>query len=156
MAIYLCEFSVLGRAKSGSAVRSASYRSGERLQERGRTLGTALEAASYRSGQDLAGETGKVFSYRREDVVFTEVMLPAGAHPALADRGTLWREVERVEKRIDAQLARCCTLALPRELDREAQIELARDFARSAFVDRGMVRTSRSTRSRPATAGRTR
>src|SRR4051794_18716088 len=117
MAIYLCEFSVLGRAKSGSAVRSASYR----------------------SGQDLSDETGKVFSYRREDVVFTEVMLPAGAHPALADRGTLWREVERVEKRIDAQLARCCTLAVPRELDREAQIELTRDFARSAFVDRGMV-----------------
>ena len=48
MAIYLCEFSVLGRAKSGSAVGSASYRSGERLQERGQTLGTALEAASYR------------------------------------------------------------------------------------------------------------
>src|SRR3954468_19025381 len=111
MAIYLCEFSVLGRAKSGSAVRSASYRSGERLQERGRTLGTALEAASYRSGQDLADAKGKVFSYRREDVVLTEVMLPAGAHPALADRGTLWREVEAVERRGEGRAGRGRRLA---------------------------------------------
>ena len=153
MAIYLCEFSVLGRAKSGSAVRSASYRAGERLQERGPTLGDALEAASYRSGQDLSDAKGKVYSYRREDVIFTEVMLPAGAHPALADRGTLWREVERVEKRIDAQLARCCTLALPRELDRGAQVELARDFARSAFVDRGMV-ADIAVHEKPASDGR--
>src|SRR4051812_11075231 len=117
MAIFVADFSILGRAKSGSAVRSASYRSGEKLQERGPTLGDALAAASYRSGQDLEDGAGKVFRYRREDVIHAEVMLPAGAHPALADRGTLWREVERVERRCDAQLARCCTLALPRELE---------------------------------------
>ena len=139
MPIYVCQFSVLGRAKSGSAVRSASYRSGERLQERGRTLGDALEAASYRSGQDLEDGTGKVYSYRREDVVHSEIMLPVGAHPALADRGTLWREVEAVERRADAQLARCCTLSLPRELGRDERLELARDFVAGAFVARGMV-----------------
>ena len=44
-----------------------------------------------------------------------------------------------VEKRKDAQLAREVEFAIPRELTQAQGMELARDFVRDEFVDRGMV-----------------
>ena len=46
----------------------------------------------------------------------------------MADRERLWNAVEAAEKRKDARLARETQLALPRELDREAQLALLRGF----------------------------
>src|SRR3546814_12238866 len=66
-------------------------------------------------------------------------MLPEGAPERLADRQTLWIEVEAGEKRKDAQLAREVEFAIPREMTQEQGIALAREFVAREFVDRGMV-----------------
>src|SRR5689334_1418954 len=57
----------------------------------------------------------------------------------MADRERLWNAVEATEKRKDARLARETQLALPRELDREAQLALLRGFVGEQMVARGMV-----------------
>lgn len=66
-------------------------------------------------------------------------MLPDGAPERFSDREELWNAVEAVELRKDAQLAREIEFAIPREMTKEQGIELARDFVRDEFVDRGMI-----------------
>ena len=53
--------------------------------------------------------------------------------------GWLWNAVEHSEKRKDSQVAREVEVALPTELTLDQQRELVRSFARSQFVDAGMV-----------------
>lgn len=72
-------------------------------------------------------------------VVHSEVMLPDAAPERLGDRSALWNEVEKTELRKDAQLSREIEFAIPRELSQQQGIELARDFVRSEFVERGMI-----------------
>lgn len=119
MAIYHFSAKVISRGSGRSAVAAAAYRSASELYD---------ERAS-RSHDFTA----------KSDVVHSEVMLPEGAPERLADRATLWNEVEAGEKRKDAQLAREVEFALPRELSREEGIRLAREFVAEQFVSRGMV-----------------
>ena len=58
---------------------------------------------------------------------------------AWSDRERLWNDVEAFEVRKDAQLAREVEFAIPREMTEAQGIELARDFVRGEFVDRGMI-----------------
>ncbi len=100
-----------------------------------------MASAAYRSASRLHDERldrHHDFS-NKAGVVHSEVMLPDGAPEHLSDREKLWNEVEAAEKRIDAQLAREIEFAIPRELTQEQGIELARDFVRGEFVDRGMI-----------------
>ena len=84
--------------------------------------------------------TGTVHDYsRRPGVVHTEIMLPAGADRGLADRQTLWNQVEAMEQRKDAQLARSVVLALPHELSAAQRLKLTQDFVTKHFVSKGMV-----------------
>jgi Ti-type conjugative transfer relaxase TraA len=119
MAIYHFSAQVISRASGRSAVAAAAYRSGDRLHD------DRLDRH-----HDFSNKSG---------VVHSEVMLPDGAPEHLADREKLWNEVEAVEKRIDAQLAREIEFAIPREMTKEQGIELARDFVAREFVDRGMI-----------------
>ena len=119
MAIYHLHFKVIGRKSGSSAVASAAYRSGSRLRDE-------------RLGRD------QDFSAKR-GVVHSEVMLPDGAPEAWSDRERLWNDVEAFEVRKDAQLAREVEFAIPREMSKRDGIELARDFVRGEFVDRGMI-----------------
>jgi hypothetical protein len=102
-----------------SAVASAAYRSGSRLRDE------RLDRS-----HDFSGKRG---------VVHSEVMLPENAPQAWRERERLWNDVEAFEVRKDAQLAREVEFALPREMSEAQGIELARDFARAEFVDRGMI-----------------
>jgi len=119
MAIYHLHVKVIGRKAGSSAVASAAYRSASRLR-------------------DERLERNHDFSAKRS-VVHSEVLLPENAPEAWHDRERLWNEVEAFEARKDAQLAREVEFALPRELTPPQGIELARDFVRSEFVDRGMI-----------------
>lgn len=119
MAIYHFSAKIISRGTGRSAVAAAAYRAAERLHDE--RLGRA---------HDFSNKTG---------VVHSEVMLPEGAPERLADRATLWNEVEAAEKRKDAQLAREVEFAIPREMTREQGIALARDFVQREFVDRGMI-----------------
>src|SRR5579859_6387751 len=119
MAIYHLHVKVIGRKSGSSAVASAAYRSGSRL----------CDERIDRS-HDFSGKRG---------VVHSEVMLPENAPEAWSDRERLWNDVEAFEVRNDAQLAREVEFAIPREMSERDGIELARDFVRGEFVDRGMI-----------------
>ena len=119
MAIYHLHVKVIGRKSGSSAVASAAYRSGSRLR-------------------DERLDRNHDFSAKRR-VVHSEVMLPENAPEAWSDRERLWNDVEALEVRKDAQLAREVEFAIPREMTQAQGIELARDFVRGEFVDRGMI-----------------
>ncbi len=119
MAIYHLHVKVIGRKSGSSAVASAAYRSASRLRD---------ERLDRR--HDFSAKRG---------VVHSEVLLPENAPEAWSDRERLWNAVEALEIRKDAQLAREIEFAIPRELTQAQGIELARDFVRGEFVDRGMI-----------------
>ncbi|RYG89077.1 MAG: Ti-type conjugative transfer relaxase TraA [Alphaproteobacteria bacterium] len=119
MAIYHFSAKVISRAAGSSALASAAYRSASRLHDQ------RLDRH-----HDFSNKAG---------VVHSEVMLPDGAPEHLSDREELWNAVEAAELRKDAQLAREIEFAIPREMIKEQGIELARDFVRDEFVERGMI-----------------
>lgn len=92
---------------------------------------SAIAAAAYRVGERLVDErTGFVHDFRRRrGVAHSEIVLPAGADPALADRGRLWNLAEAAERRKDAVVAREAVVALPHELSPTMQIDLLRGHA---------------------------
>ncbi len=119
MAIYHFTSKIIARGAGKSSVASAAYRAGEKL---------------YDERQE------RVMDYtRKQDVTFKEVFLPEGAPKWMGDREKLWNVVEAVEKRKDAQLAREIHFSLPRELSKEQNIELAKEFVKNEFVSRGMI-----------------
>ena len=119
MAIYHFNAQIVSRSTGASAVAGAAYRSGERLTDE---------------------RTGETHDYRRrDDLDGAEILTPRGAPEWAQDRARLWNEVEEAERRKDAQVAREVRVAIPRELRQEERRKLVRDFAQSAFVDRGMV-----------------
>ncbi len=119
MSIYHCSIKIISRAGGRSAVASAAYRSGERL---------------------LNEETGTVHDFtNKAGVVMSEIMLPVNAPREYLDRQTLWNEVQKVEKRVDAQLAREVEVALPKEMTRDEHIECVRDYINENFVSKGMI-----------------
>jgi len=102
---------------------------------------SAVAKAAYNSRQALTNEgTGEKHDYtRRGGVVFEGIFAPKDAPEWARDRGELWSEVERFEKRKDAQLAREVEIALPHELTSEQQRQLVTDYVRENFIRKGMV-----------------
>ncbi|MGX8741960.1 Ti-type conjugative transfer relaxase TraA [Legionella pneumophila] len=118
MAIAFAQVSIHSRAKGHSAIAASSYRSGNRLYD---------------------SRTGITHDYsNRHDVIYSDILLPEGSPEAFADREFLWNQAELAEKRCDAQVCKDIVLALPKELDLVQQIELARRFAQTHFVDQGI------------------
>lgn len=106
----------------------------------GATRRSAIAAAAYRSGERLFDSSqAKWFQFDKPEVVFKEILAPAGAPSWVFDRQTLWNVVERSEKRCDAQLAREVELTLPRELAQDQQVALVRAFIEEHFISKGMV-----------------
>ncbi|KTC97875.1 Ti-type conjugative transfer relaxase TraA [Legionella erythra] len=118
MAIAFARVSIHTRSKGHSAVAASAYR-------------TATKLLDERTGTDYD------FSNRRE-VVFSEIMLPEGASDKYQNRELLWNDVERAETRINSQLCKDVVLALPKEVSTIEHIELARRFAQTHFVDKGL------------------
>ena len=119
MAIFHLSVKVISRSSGRSAVAAGAYRAAERLHD------NRLDR-----DHDFTNKDG---------VVHSEVMLPEGAPDNLSDRAQLWNAVEAAEKRKDAQLAREVEFAIPRELNKQEGIELAREFAKAEFVEKGMI-----------------
>ncbi|WP_172458199.1 Ti-type conjugative transfer relaxase TraA [Legionella quinlivanii] len=118
MAISYANISVHSRSKGHSAVAAAAYRAGMKLYDE--RLGLTYD-----------------FSHRH-DVKYSELLLPEGAEQDFTDRQFIWNEVERAETRKNAQVCKDVMLALPKELDLIQQIELAKRFAQTHFVDKGI------------------
>ncbi|HHW3676492.1 TPA: Ti-type conjugative transfer relaxase TraA [Legionella pneumophila] len=118
MAIAFAQVSIHSRAKGHSAIAASSYRSGVKLYDT---------------------RTGITHDYsNRHDVIYSDILLPEGSPEAFSDREFLWNQAELAEKRCDAQVCKDIVLALPKELDLVQQIELARRFAQTHFVDQGI------------------
>ena len=120
MPLYHIHAKVLSRSAGHSAVAAAAYRSASRLW-------------------DERAHEWRDYDRRGDSVREAHVELPDGAPERFRNRETLWNEVERCEKRRDAQLCREVEFALPRELGHDAQRELARAYVREQFVERGMA-----------------
>ena len=119
MAIFHLSVKVISRSSGRSAVAASAYRAAERLHDE------RLDR-----DHDFTNKDG---------VVHSEVLLPEGAPPEFADREKLWNAVEAVEKRKDAQLSREVEFAIPRELNKQQGIKLAREFVEAEFVEKGMI-----------------
>lgn len=113
------EAEVYSRSRGESAVAKAAYRAGVRLT-------------------DL--RTGEIHDFRaKQHVEFAEILAPVGAPEWAFDREKLWNSVEAAERRKDAQVARQVRLTLPRELSRDQQIALVREWCNSEYVAHGMI-----------------
>ena len=118
MAIYHLSIKIISRGKGKSAVAASAYRSGEKIKNE---------------------YDGVVHDFTRKGgIAHTEILLPQNAPQEFLDRGTLWNSVEKIEKSKNSQLAREIEIALPKELDREKQIELVREYVKENFVKVGM------------------
>ncbi|MBQ2675054.1 MAG: MobA/MobL family protein [Prevotella sp.] len=102
---------------------------------------SAVAAAAYQSGDRLFCEYDqKTKHYRnKKEVVFSTILTPPHAPPELTDRNTLWNSVERTETRYNSQLARRIVMALPKEIPKEQQIQLVREYCQEQFVSKGMI-----------------
>ena len=118
MASYHMCCKVISRGQGRSATAAAAYRAAERIYDR---------------------RTGLEHDYeRKRGVVRSEVLLPRDAPERWLDRGELWNAVEAAETRSNSRLSREFELALPRELCRDEQFDLARGWAERELVSRGM------------------
>lgn len=122
MAIYHLSGQIISRSGSDGNIRSS------------------VACAAYRSGEKLFDERSQETKYYTRSIEPVTKILAPGNSPSWAyNREKLWNEVEKVEKRYDAQLAREFNIALPNELNRKEQEKLAYEFCQKAFVDKGMV-----------------
>ena len=163
MAIFYLDAAIISATRGGSAVRAAAYRHAVRM------VSDALrETTSYTSNaqamvhaeialpEDAPDWADNAFGHAAFAdalrVVRTEVqaqdldMSDAAIHRAAMARVSeqLWNAVEHGEHRLNriptlAQYARSLTVALPRELDHQAQIALMQGYVRASLSDRGMV-----------------
>lgn len=117
MPIYHCSIKNISRSGGKSAVAAASYRAGEKMEDK---------------------ETGLMHDYRnKKEVVYSEIFLCENAPSEYQDRATLWNAVEEMEKQSNARLAREWEVALPNELTLEQSKELVSNFAKS-LAEEGM------------------
>lgn len=119
MAIFHFSAKVVSRAKGQSSVAKSAYNSRTELTNK---------------------RTGETHDYgRAEGLVFSGIFAPKNVPEWVQDRERLWSEVEKAEKREDAQLAREVEMALPHELTDEQRRQLITDFTRENFVRKGMI-----------------
>ncbi|MEG0552987.1 MAG: MobQ family relaxase [Carnobacterium sp.] len=101
---------------------------------------SAIASAAYRSGEKLYSERyGEFNFYAREVKPETFILKPNHAPEWTLNREKLWNEVEKVEKQVNAQLAREFNIALPIELSNEDQSNLTKEYVQTNFIDKGMV-----------------
>ncbi|MEJ8785795.1 MobQ family relaxase [Peptoniphilus sp. HCN-40583] len=118
MAIYHLSIKIISRGKGKSAVAASAYRSGEKIKNE---------------------YDGIVHDFTRKGgIAYTEILLPQNAPEEFSNRSVLWNSVEKIEKSKNSQLAREIEIALPKELNREKQIELVREYVKENFVKIGM------------------
>jgi len=118
MAIYHCNVSIATRSKGSSSVASLAYRQGEKITD---------------------NRTGIVHDYsRKTDVIESITLLAKNAPKQFLDSKILWNEVEKIEKRKDAQLFREIEVSLPNEMTHEQNKNLVIEYCEKNFIDVGM------------------
>jgi len=118
-AIYHLSLQNVGRGKGQSAIAGASYRSGEKLQDK---------------------TTGQIFDFsRKQRILDSEILVPSNAPDWMKDREELWNQVETTETKSNARFAREYNIALPHELTQKENTDLVKEFCKKTFTDKGLV-----------------
>ena len=117
MNIYHLSAQIIGRSNGRSAVAAAAYRSGEKLYEK--------ESNSYKNYS------------RKQNVVYTEILLPQNAPAEYSDRETLWNAVQEVEKNKNARFSRELNVALPITENLETHKAIIKEYGQY-LADQGM------------------
>ena len=113
MAIFVASTKSISRGKGQSAVASASYRAGEKLED---------------------NRYGKTHDYsKRHGVMSADIILPTSLaeQNITIERGELWNLAEKSETRKNSRVAREWLVNLPHELDEQERKELAHNFSQS-------------------------
>jgi hypothetical protein len=122
MSIFSMSISNVSRAKGASSIASLSYI-------------VARPMLNERTGQRTP-DYG-----RQERVEHVATLLPEGAPQAWRDPEVLFNSIETFEKHANARPAKKIMVALPREMDRQTQIEAVEQFINENLVARGFAAT---------------
>ncbi|MFB4359929.1 MobQ family relaxase [Pantoea sp. BS_8] len=120
MTIFHLSFSMLKRSAGKSSCYLAAYNARERIED---------------------VRTGDVYDYSYRSDLFHHCILAPEHTPfnIIENSAVLWNEIEKVEKRKDAQLSRYFDIAIPVELDNDAKIALVKNYCKRNFVSKGMI-----------------
>lgn len=119
MAIYSCSISNCSRAKGSSSVASAAYDLRTKMRDE---------------------RTGELYNYQaKEDLICSDVLLPAGAPEIYKDPERLFNAIEQQEKADNARTAKKLIVALPREFTYEKDKTVVESFIKSNFTDHGFA-----------------
>lgn len=121
MAIFIASTKSISRGKGQSAVASASYRAGEKLEDK---------------------RYGKVHDYsKRYGVMSADIILPSSLKDKniTINRGEIWNKAEQAENRKDARVAREWLVNLPYELSEKERKELAHRFSQKLADRYGVI-----------------
>lgn len=120
MAIFHLSFSMLKRSAGKSSCYLAAYNARERIEDM---------------------RTGDVYDYSYRSDLFHHCILAPEYTPfnIVENSAVLWNEIEKIEKRKDAQLSRYFDIAIPVELDNDAKIALVKNYCKRNFVSKGMI-----------------
>ncbi len=121
MAIFIASTKSISRGKGQSSVASASYRAGEKLEDK---------------------RCGKVHDYsKRYGVMSADIILPSSLKDkkVTINRGEIWNKAEQAENRKDARVAREWLVNLPYELSEKERKELAHKFSQELADRYGVI-----------------
>lgn len=120
MAIFHLSFNMLKRSAGKSSCYLAAYNARERIE-------------------DI--RTGDVYDYSYRSDLFHHCILAPEHTPfnIVENSAVLWNEIEKIEKRKDAQLSRYFDIAIPVELYNDAKIALVKNYCKRNFVSKGMI-----------------
>ncbi|WP_210494327.1 MobQ family relaxase [Pantoea ananatis] len=120
MAIFHLSFSMLKRSTGKSSCYLAAYNAREKIEDM---------------------RTGDVYDYSYRSDLFHHCILAPEHSPLniIENSAVLWNEIEKTEKRKDAQLSRYFDIAIPVELDNDAKIALVKNYCKRNFVSKGMI-----------------
>lgn len=120
MAIFMATTKSISRSNGKSAVASASYRAGEKLQDE-----------RYGKTQDYS---------KRHGVMSADIILPSNLKDQIQiSRNELWNMAEKAEKRKDSRVAREWIVNLPHELDEQTRKDLAHTFTQALADKYGVI-----------------
>ena len=110
MAIFMATMKSISRGSGQSAIASAAYRAGEKLQD-----------ARYGKVQDYS---------KKEGVLSKKIIFPSALkNQTSIDRNSLWNKAEEAEKRKDSRVAREWIVNLPHELNEQQRQQIAHEFS---------------------------
>ncbi|MGQ9178076.1 MobQ family relaxase, partial [Klebsiella pneumoniae] len=108
----------------------------------GKKSASSVAASAYQNRARYTDErTGTTYDYTKKGgLYYSGILAPENAPESLtASPLTLWNTIEAIEKRKDARLAKDFKISLPIELSPEQNKALILDFAKQAFVSKGMI-----------------